>query len=136
MEQNAVELAYQLVTSIPQSLSAALGFCVGTLFGHRLTLWLDRRREYNDAAEPIREYLIKSIDRPWADFPWPTEIEFDRFEHCLPIWKRPRFRRLYVQCHQERDKARRRDDAGGFSYPDTDAIVAAYRRVLPMTRRR
>jgi hypothetical protein len=113
-----------------------LGFVCGSWFGHRLTLSLDRRRERNEAAEPIREYLLKSIGSPWADFHTPSEIQMDRFEHCLPYRQRARFRRLYVQCHQERDKARRRDDSGGFSYPDTDAIVAAYRRLLPMTRRR
>src|SRR5690554_7826198 len=46
--------------------SGILGVCVGLFFGHRLALGRDKRKEFNEATEPLRDKLrghIQSLER-------------------------------------------------------------------------
>lgn len=39
-------------------ITGLLGTLVGSILGHRLTLWRDKRKEYNERAEIIRRHLL------------------------------------------------------------------------------
>ncbi|MGQ0430115.1 MAG: hypothetical protein ACT4UQ_09300 [Gammaproteobacteria bacterium] len=67
-------------------------FAVGLWAGDRLALSRDRRKEFNDAALPIREWLIREIERPSALRAFPSLTELDLFESYLSRWQRRRFR--------------------------------------------
>ena len=46
------------------NLFSLLTFLLGLFLGHRLTLWRDRRKEFNDIAQPIRDVLLKERENP------------------------------------------------------------------------
>lgn len=117
-------------------LFTALGFFVGLLLGNWLALGRDKRREFNDAALPIREWLLGQIKNQSPIVRSPAEIELDLFTQCLPFWSRRGFRRAYEKQKQEREKAIARDSIGGVFYSESGPIVEALRRCLPYTERK
>ena len=113
-----------------------LTFFVGLGLGHWLALGRDKRQEFNDAALPIREWLISEIKNPSPYASSPSDIKLDTFIQCLPVWKRRGFRSAYEEQMQERQKALTRDSFGGASYAEGGRIVEALRRCLPYTERK
>jgi len=117
-------------------LFTALGFFIGLGLGHWLALGRDKRREFNDAALPIREWLIGQINNPSPMAHYPAAIELDIFIQCLPFWSRRGFSSAYEKQSQERQKALTRDSLGGASYAEGGRIVEALSRCLPYTERK
>lgn len=113
-----------------------LTFFIGLGLGHWLALGRDKRREFNDAALPIREWLLSQIQRPSPMSRFPADIDIDLFIQCLPIWKRRGFSSAYEKQKQEREKAISRDSVGGVFYAENGAIIEALRICLPYTERK
>jgi hypothetical protein len=113
---------------------SAFSFCLGLLLGHRLALGRDRRREFNDAALPVREWLLKETER--AGRHRPSAIQFDTFEACLSPWNRYRFRAALERHRSAIEEQTRGDGTGGFYFEDEEPIKALARRCLEFTNRR
>lgn len=118
------------------AMTELLIFLLGLIVGHRLTLSLDHRKEFNAAAEPIRAYLLRCIEFPWQDPPWPTPLQMDAFVHCLRPWQRSGFRDAWDTVQHEREKAASQDACGGIVYRESDARMTALRTALKYTGRR
>lgn len=113
-----------------------LTFFLGVLLGHRTALWRDRRQEFNDAADPVRAWLVAEIAGPSAYRAPPGLSEMDTFVQCLHWWQRRGFDRAWKRQEEERTKAESRDAVGQAHYADSTAIVAALKDCLPFTDRR
>lgn len=113
---------------------SVLSFFLGLFLGHRLALGRDKRREFNDAALPIRTWLLHEIERPgWRR---PSAIELDTFIAYLSWRHRRRFRSLYEAYVAEEDAQRKNDGYGGHYYGDQDQLVRLARSLLRCTERR
>lgn len=112
-----------------------LTFCLGLLLGHRLSLWRDRRKEFNEIAQPLREVLPKERDSASPLAQGLGVIEAGRLESLLPFWRRRAFRNDWkVYC--ELKKSTGRDSIGQSFYKNTESIVAQIDNVLRHTRRK
>lgn len=112
-----------------------LTFLLGVLLGHRTALWRDRRKEFNDAAEPVRAYLIAEAASPSAYRHWPDIHEMDAFTMRLGWLDRRRFAVCWAAQQRAREDQERNSN-GQANYAEPDAIRAAVLACLPFTRLR
>ena len=110
---------------------ALLTFLIGLLVGHRTALWRDRRKEFNDAAAPVRSYLLAESKEPSPYRQWPSADELDLFEQCLG-WQRRGFRKAWCYQQQVRDE-QTQDGAGFTSFKEPGKIGQAVKRCLGYT---
>lgn len=111
-------------------------FFLGLFFGHRLTLWRDRRKEFNDIAQPIRAMLLEEKERPTPYFVGPSEIDADQLESVLSFWQRHRFRNSWNAYRHAKKKSVERDSYGGCLFGNTDEIIQHIEYVLRYTTRK
>lgn len=111
-------------------------FCLGVIFGHRLTLWRDRRKEFNDIAMPIRAALLKERERPSPMVSGLSAVDADALAGVLPFWSRRRFRKHWEGYRDAKHNSVERDSVGGCYFANTEQIVEHIDRVLSFTRRR
>jgi hypothetical protein len=75
-------------------ITAVVSFAVGVAVGwsgHWLALRRDKRKEFNDAALPVRQWLLGHAKCPDVYADRPSAIQLDRFESYLSRGKRTRF---------------------------------------------
>ncbi|MBX7228460.1 MAG: hypothetical protein K1X48_02490 [Burkholderiaceae bacterium] len=109
-------------------------FCLGVIFGHRLTLWRDKRKEFNEIAQPIRETLLKEreIRSPIAS--GIGAIDADRLEFAMPFWRRCGFRKAW-ESYQNSKKETYQDSVGQSFYKTPENIALHIDNVLRYTKR-
>ncbi len=71
-----------------------LTFLLGLWGGHYFSLFRDRRKEFNDAAKPIRAALLVEHHEPLR-LSWPSLSELESFAERLPLWQRRGFREAW-----------------------------------------
>ena len=116
-------------------LLSLLTFFVGLLVGHRTALWRDMRKEFNDAADPVRAWLLGEQREPSAYRRGPGIVEIDRLVQRMHFWRRKGFLAAWQRQQQAREKAMYKDSYGQARYSDTAAIMAAVDECLAYTRR-
>ena len=97
-------------------LVSLLTFLLGLILGHWLAVGRDKRKEFNEAAAPIRGWLLRAKESPDPYTRWPSEQEFDRFVQCLSPWQRKAFHRhlgSYKELHQSQQL---QDSVGQVTY--------------------
>ena len=110
-------------------------FFLGLLLGHRMSLWRERRKEFNEVAVKIRVALKSRRDRPSTRFSKASEIEskdMEVFVHSLSSWKKARFQRTWNAYESECTRTKQ-DALGQTSYEDSEAVAAALDRAIPYT---
>lgn len=113
-----------------------LTFFVGLLVGHRTALWRDRRKEFNDAAEPIRAWLLREAEDPRWSVPMPDAGQVDKLVQCMHWWHRKGFLAAWQRQKQTRKENLLRDKVGGAYFGRTDLIRADAVACLRFTVRR
>lgn len=116
-------------------LLSLLTFLIGLLVGHRTALWRDLRKEFNEAADPVRAWLLRERRAPNWRSSAPDVVEIDRLVQRMHFWRRKGFLAAWQRQQQARAQALQRDAAGGAFYGDTEAIKAAVGECLAYTRR-
>ncbi|SFU81966.1 hypothetical protein SAMN04489707_102378 [Paenacidovorax caeni] len=116
-------------------LLSLLTFLLGLLVGHRTALWRDMRKEFNEAAEPVRAWLLQEHARPSAYRHGPGIVEIDKLVQRMHFWRRKGFLAAWQRQQQARAQALQQDHAGGAFYADTTAIKAAVAECLDYTKR-
>ena len=116
-------------------LLSLLTFLVGLLVGHRTALWRDLRKEFNEAADPVRAWLLAEHAAPSCYRAGPGIVEIDRLVQRLHRWQRKGFMAAWQRQQQARKDAMYKDSHGQAQYGETAAIVAAVGECLAYTRR-
>ena len=110
-------------------------FALGLFFGHRLALGRDKRKEFNEAAEPIRDWLLREEERPYPYAHFPSTLELDTFAYCLKPMTRKRFNAAMDAYRRELERSGS-TAYEGMVYEDPESARQAVRRLMPFTRRR
>jgi hypothetical protein len=124
------------MNTLQPNLFSLLTFFAGLFIGHRLAIVRDKRQEFNDAARPIREWLIRQAKHPSAYTQRPSDAELDEFISYLQIWRRRGFRRAYKNLQTKREQCKYRDSFGQVLYSDEASIIDAINKCLPYTKRK
>ena len=111
-------------------------FLVGLLVGNRLAIGRDKRKEFNEAAQPIRAWLISEVEQPSPYSPPPSVVQIDAFVNCLRFYNRRGFREAYKRQDCARQDAMKQDSTGSVSYKDDNNIKEWLNRLLRYTKRR
>ena len=110
-----------------------LTLLIGILLGHWIALGRDRRQELNQAALPVRTWIVAELNGPSPYSAAPSAIEIDIFVQRLPWHRRARFKAAWELQQAERNKVVQQDTFGQVSYSETAGIVAALRKCLHFT---
>jgi hypothetical protein len=120
----------------PALLWAALGFLLGALVGHYLSIGRDKRREFNAIADPVRIELRRQSR---AVHPMnSSSLDFDSIEDQLRWCKRAGFRRAVKKYKAARQQHYLVDSQLGSidGYTRTDHIEYAIKNLIRRMRRR
>jgi len=55
------------------ALVSLLTFFLGLILGHWLAIVRDKRKEFNKAVTPVRNWLLRAKDSPNPSTRWPSE---------------------------------------------------------------
>lgn len=112
-----------------------LTFLLGLIVGHRMTLWREQRKEFNEVAARIRVALksrLKSSRPRFGTFGKIDAIDIEIFEHLPGRWKRWGFRRAWhnyeTACEQTVQ-----DAYGQSSYRNPYIVSQALDKVVSYT---
>lgn len=113
-----------------------LTFFLGLFLGHRLTLGRDRRKEFNEIVQPIRDVLLKERESPTPYSVSPSKIDADRLESVLHCWQRRAFRNSWLAYGKSKQEGVYQDSVGQCFYQTTESVVSSIDKVLRYTRRK
>jgi len=105
----------------------------GFFFGVRVNLWRDRRKEFNELADPLFIKLSKERKNQGGCF--VASMEFEAFSRRLPIWSRESYNRSIKEYYKAKNENCGIDDYGGSIYNIT-SIVAAIDELIKFTNRK
>jgi hypothetical protein len=111
--------------------SGVLGF----FLGHRFSIGRDKRKEFNDCADPLFRQLEQERISP-SPFKHPTATDFALLRRHLGRGERKNFDRAVTAYFKAKQASVARDSAGGVYYQNTSDIVAAVCNLLSFTTRR
>jgi hypothetical protein len=132
-----LETVWRTLTSLSPTVVGLLTFLLGLLAGDRLSLGRERRTEYNDAATPIRAWLLSELKQPASPARWPAAIELDTLRAYLPWWRRASFSKACESLAEAQRTACVQDrSTGEVSYPDTSGIERCLGVLLRFTSRK
>lgn len=128
--------AFEAFTALLQAnawAASTISFLAGGWLGMRLQLALERRKEFNAAALPMRQALRRYIEWP-TPYHQPVDAELlDAAEHAAGWLRRWRIRRCLrglLGAQQQTEP----DERGQVAYANPEAASAAARRLYEALR--
>lgn len=116
------------------SFLSLLTFCLGLLVGHRLTLSREKRKEFNEIAQALREILLKERSGPSPNSAGIGKIDADHLESAMPTWKRSSFRKTWEAYRKSKEETFQ-DSVGQPFYKNPENIISHIDNVLNYTKR-
>jgi hypothetical protein len=83
-----------------------IGGLVGGFLAHRLNLWRDKRKEFNEIAQPIRELLLQKRNAYSPNTLGLTAVKADQLEAVLPWWRRHDFHSTFNAYKRYKETAK------------------------------
>lgn len=118
------------------ALLSILTFLLGLILGHWLAIGRDKRKEFNEAVAPVREWLLRAKDSPSPYTGWPSEQELDRFMHYLRPWNRRSFQKRLSHYRELHHSQQVQDSYGQASYQNDTEIRHELSELFNYTGRR
>lgn len=118
------------------SLLSILTFLLGLLLGNWLAIGRDKRKEFNEAAAPIRGWLIKEKDAPNPYSACPSAQEFDCFIQCLRPWEKAGFMQRLSRYRSLHASAQTHDAIGQVFYSNDSEIRGELNKIFKYTAAR
>ena len=109
-----------------------LTFLFGLLLGHRMNLWREKRKEFNEVATRILVALKSRQRSPQPYFTTEEKIsgkDMETFQHLLHPWKRSSFKAAWAAYQAECDDLTR-DSVGQAFYSRPDAVGKALDKLI------
>lgn len=124
-----------MISLTEASIISLLTFLVGLLLGHRLHLQRDRRKEFNDAAEPVRQWALLLKEANHHPPSKPTRMQLDTFSQIIGS-KRTELDEIQ-RCYDAivQDGFRQDPRHGDVSYVGLDKLRPLGERLLSLTAR-
>ena len=123
-----------------QIITGLVTFLGGLLAGHWLSLHRDRRKDFNDTAEPLKLALRKEREMPGSAVPYAEGISAHQAasmaEQMGRPWKRRQFEAVYREYARARTEGWTRDDLGQVSLDDTERLRRAIDGLLRLLTHR
>lgn len=113
-----------------------LTFFLGLLLGNWLAIGRDKRKEFNEAATPVRGWLLGVRDQPSPYDRCPSEQEMDRFVHYLFAWQRTRFLKHLKKYRELHHALQVQDSVGQVFYSSDSEIRDELNELFKYTRPR
>jgi hypothetical protein len=130
---SVLDQIHNILSQNPELFTIA-GFLIGTLLGNWLAIGRDKRTEFNEIAQPIREILMKEKERKSPIVPGIGSIDADRLECAFPFWKRCGFRKAWEGYCGAKEETYQ-DSVGQPFYKNHENIVSHIDNVLRYTKR-
>lgn len=111
-------------------------FALGLVLGHWLALGRDKRKEFNEAALPIRDWLLFALTHKHPFAHHPTDLQLDTFANCLGPRQRREFEHLFEDWKRVCRENQQQDETGQIVFQARDDIGEATEKLLPFTERR
>jgi len=111
-------------------------FAADLLLSHRLSLGREKRKEFNEAVQPIRSFFLAEYEAPSPYRKLVTREELDLFLQVMPTSERLGFCIALERFKQSKKAVETRDNYGGVLYTDTSDIKEAALHVLSYTNRK
>jgi hypothetical protein len=125
-----------MISLTEASIVSLLTFLAGLFLGHRLQLQRDRRKEFNDAVEPIRQWAISLKEADHHPPTKPSKMQMDVFGQMLGS-KRSALSEIELQYDKIVKDAFRQDHRfGSVHYVGLDRLHSLGERLLKLTVRK
>ena len=115
-----------------------LTFLLGLLFGHRLSLWREKRKEFNEVAVRILVAIESRARDPRPYFSTAGKIDgrdLAVFENLLHPWSRVSFKASWKKYEEECQNTTQ-DIVGQISYANPSAVSGLLEKVGKFTKLR
>ncbi|WP_155647136.1 hypothetical protein [Stenotrophomonas maltophilia] len=111
---------------------SVLSFFLGAFLGHRLSLGRDRRKEFNEAAVPVRQFVLSQLAAGYPVTP-PSKLEVDSFAQRLRPWERRAFRDALHVVESAFSSTDYNPERGAFDYLCSDDLEPALRKLQSLS---
>ena len=125
-----------MVSLIQASIVSILTFLVGLIVGHRFALFRDKRKEFNDAAAPIRFWAIELQKPKHFPAPKPQDFEIDTFLQHLSGRQRKAFNAFLQEYDVAVAKATKIDSINSTYYDDLSGLKSIGQKLMGITSRK
>lgn len=127
-----METVYAIINS--NALSGIVGLLIGIFIGHRLQLWLSRRSEYNELADPLFLRVDRVLEAHSAHTFHIPEDEVKLLRRRMSPWHRKRFDAALAKYNDAAEK-QTLDNLGHAHFTDPDEVNDALRQVAKVLGR-
>ena len=117
-------------------LIAIMGGLIGGWVGHYMALYRDKRIEFNEAIQPMKDLLVRARLDPRPENRLPDITEIAHVQSLLPKSKQKEYFNAWEQFMESKKAAECRGSSGGVFYEDTTEIKKHTEEVLKYLERR
>lgn len=117
------------------AITGLLGVFVGGLIGNRLAIGRDRRKEFNEMADPIRSQLRNHIATKGKSS-FVSEKDLEIFGDHMTPYKRKSYKEAADKYNSIHSKCYRLTEAGLYQLHNEELLLSTVNKLIKFTKRR